>query len=581
MFDDEALGRLSDARLVEVICAWERLAARAAAGQFAAVAELARRRPPVDPSDQGQQRVPSVSEFAVDEVAAALRLSRPAAGVRLYVAVELTTRLPGTAAALRSGVLDLPKVRAVVDATAPLGAAAAAAVEARVLPRAGRQTVGQLRASLARAVLAVDPADAEVRHTRAAVDRRVTVSPLPDGMAELWAVLPADGATAVYSALDTLARCPRARDDLRGIDARRADALVELALIAVPRSAGGARAAESFQLAAPVRAAVSRSVGGARGAESCQLAAPARAADSRSVGGARGGESFQLAAPARAAVSRSAGGARGAESCQLVAAVRAAVSRPVADARGERADAPAEPDHGTAGAAAGAGAGAQVGSLSAPAAPPPGAVPNRPLPGVPPLSPDADAIRAAPDPPAAADVDTCSPAPPTRVRPGSTPPRRLRADVHVTVPAGTLLGLTDEPGELAGYGPVPASMARRLAGTGTWRRILTDPATGAVLDVGRRRYVPPAPLAEHIIVRDRTCRFPGCRQPAWRCDLDHTVPFPYGPTSPANLAAICRHHHRLKHLTGWRVEQPEPGHLTWTSPTGHRYTTGPPVAGVA
>ena len=77
-------------------------------------------------------------------------------------------------------------------------------------------------------------------------------------------------------------------------------------------------------------------------------------------------------------------------------------------------------------------------------------------------------------------------APPTRLHRAPAGHRGLRADVHVTVPAGTLLGLCDEPGELAGYGPIPASMARRLAGDGTWRRVLTDPASGAILDVGRR-----------------------------------------------------------------------------------------------
>lgn len=73
----------------------------------------------------------------------------------------------------------------------------------------------------------------------------------------------------------------------------------------------------------------------------------------------------------------------------------------------------------------------------------------------------------------------------------------------------------------------------------------------------------------------RTCRFPGCRQPAGRCDLDHVVPWPAGPTSAANLTALCRHHHRLKHQTRWRVSG-EHGSLMWTSPTGHPYPSGIP-----
>jgi hypothetical protein len=152
--------------------------------------------------------------------------------------------------------------------------------------------------------------------------------------------------------------------------------------------------------------------------------------------------------------------------------------------------------------------------------------------------------------------------------------------VQVVVAASTLAGLDEKPGELGGYGPVPASLARELAAgpDATWRRILTDPADGSLLDVGRRVYRPPAALARHVRTRDRTCRFVGCRMPAARCDLDHVVAFPTGPTAAGNLATECRHHHRCKHHAGWRVEtDPDrPGHLTWTSPTGHRYPGPPP-----
>ena len=82
----------------------------------------------------------------------------------------------------------------------------AGAVEARVLARAERQTVGQLRALLSRAVLAVDPQAAALRSERAVAERQVTVRPLRDGMAELWALLPADSAVALYSRIDHLAR---------------------------------------------------------------------------------------------------------------------------------------------------------------------------------------------------------------------------------------------------------------------------------------------------------------------------------------------------------------------------------------
>ena len=112
----------------------------------------------------------------------------------------------------------MPKARAVVEAVTPLDDRLAAAVEARVLPAAGRRTVGQLRAVLAQAVLSVDPAAAEDRHTRATAGRQVTIRPLADGMAGLWALLPADAATAVYTHLDRIARAAPTADP-RSMDA--------------------------------------------------------------------------------------------------------------------------------------------------------------------------------------------------------------------------------------------------------------------------------------------------------------------------------------------------------------------------
>jgi Domain of unknown function (DUF222) len=115
--------------------------------------------------------------------------------------------------------------------------------------------------------------------------------------------------------------------------------------------------------------------------------------------------------------------------------------------------------------------------------------------------------------------------------------------VNVTVAYTTVIGADDQPAHLEGYGPITAAVARRIAAHGTWRRLLTDPASGAVLDVGRQRYTPPPDLADHVIARDQTCRFPTCTRPAAGCDLDHTTPIEQGgSTSAGNLGPVHRGH---------------------------------------
>jgi hypothetical protein len=391
---------LSGYDLVSFLGATERLTAWAQSRQLAAIRELARRRPaPMDPGDAGDV-LPAggVSEFAAKEIAAELRLSDGGAQKRLHLALSLD-RLPGTRLALEAGRLDLTKTRALVEATNVLDDdAACLAVEARVLPKAAAKTVGELKAALGRAVIAVDPAAAQTGHQQAVVERRVELWPLPDGMAALYAALPAADALACHAWLTALAKKAKAPGDARTLDQRRADVLADLGWSGLDQ-------------------------------------------------GQQSGE-----------LPRQHG-------------------RPV--------------------------------------------------------------------------------------------------QVQVAVAASTLLGLDDQPGELTGYGPITADVARILAGDATWRRILTDPQTGTVLDVGTTTYRPPQHLAELVIARDKTCRAPGCRIPARRCELDHTVRFPDGPTADTNLGCGCKHDHRMKHETEWQVEQRPDATFIWTSPTGHRYVVPP------
>lgn len=149
---------------------------------------------------------------------------------------------------------------------------------------------------------------------------------------------------------------------------------------------------------------------------------------------------------------------------------------------------------------------------------------------------------------------------------------RRPVTVNVTIDLPTLLGLAENPGQLAGYGAIPASVARALASDGKWQRFITDPQTGTLLDFGRESYEPPQALVDFLIARDRTCRFPGCRQSAARADLDHAKSWETGgETSAANLGALCRRHHRLKTHGGWKLKSHSDGACTWTSPLGKIY----------
>ncbi len=141
------------------------------------------------------------------------------------------------------------------------------------------------------------------------------------------------------------------------------------------------------------------------------------------------------------------------------------------------------------------------------------------------------------------------------------------AAVAVTVPLSTLIGLDDTPAQLAGYGPITAEVARRIAAAGTWRRLLTDPATGALLDHGQTRHTPPQDLIDHLIARDRTCRFPTCSQPARRCQIDHTIPAgaPGWTTSAGNTGPLSGGCHNGKTHAGRHLEQPSRA----TSDGGH------------
>jgi len=190
---DDAFAGVSEAELIGVVCAWDRVEAHAVARKLAAVAELARRNP-----------APPDAEFTADQVAYALAESRGRAEVLIDLAQTLEARLPGTAAALEAGMITRYKAEIIARATALLDDAEARAAEAKVLDRAARLTPGGLRAAIAAAVMEVAPEKARERREQAARDARVERWAEDSGNAALMGCeLPPDEVLAADQPLGT------------------------------------------------------------------------------------------------------------------------------------------------------------------------------------------------------------------------------------------------------------------------------------------------------------------------------------------------------------------------------------------
>jgi hypothetical protein len=162
-------------------------------------------------------------------------------------------------------------------------------------------------------------------------------------------------------------------------------------------------------------------------------------------------------------------------------------------------------------------------------------------------------------------------------RPENSPVSPPRAVVDVRVNASTLAGLDESPGEIPGWGPVLADVARKLVSrqpNATWQVTVTD-ETGRPLNSVTTRRRPTAQQKRMAVARSDTCVFPGCRMPATESDLDHNQPWAETHvTETDQLAPLCRHDHVNRHQRGWKISQLAPGAYQLTSPLGHIYTTG-------
>lgn len=158
--------------------------------------------------------------------------------------------------------------------------------------------------------------------------------------------------------------------------------------------------------------------------------------------------------------------------------------------------------------------------------------------------------------------------------------RAMDAHVDLVMTLDAFLGLDDTPADCLGSGPIPARAARELlaeAAMVTFRRVIVDAECGHVLETGAKRYRLTDAEREFILMRDRTCRHPGCNQPARRCEVDHAVAYDDGGATRAdNLGALCTRHHLEKTHAGWTIEESATdGSCTFVSPLGRRYRHAP------
>ena len=148
------------------------------------------------------------------------------------------------------------------------------------------------------------------------------------------------------------------------------------------------------------------------------------------------------------------------------------------------------------------------------------------------------------------------------------------AMVHVLAERATVEGTGNRPWYLRKYGILPAESVRDLAAEATIKPVHVPTGPGDPDEPAASGYRPSVALSEFIYWRDLTCRFPGCDAPAERCDIDHTAPWPQGPTHPSNTKLYCRAHHLVKTFCpGWTDRQRPDGTVEFTTPTGHTYAT--------
>jgi Domain of unknown function (DUF222) len=514
-----------------------------------------------------------VSEWAVDEVAPTLRITATAATAQLVESLVLTERLPRTLALLARGELTPAHARQMVNLVGPVeDGDLRADIEAHVLGLSAGKTPPQLGDCARRIVLRRD-ADAAGRKLVAAVrERGVRFLDRRDGTAAVAIDLPLPTAAAIYRALEAYAEQARADGDQRTKQQRMADCLSDLVL------RPGESGLPPVTIALTLVATLETLLGGGEPGQVDGHLVPAGMV--RELGYAFGlmprptPDLGELRDPA---------GDPPEPPADAGPAEPTSRSEPASDARSAGPTSRSEPS--TAAGSAGptsrseppaeAGSAGPTGRAAPPAgarpaaapAPEPGPVSDRSLSGWLALvaARDAEAVGAGLSGTRQAVLD------------GVWTDGDLRAVLDV----GALLGVRDLAGTALAHRPHVA-IVDKLRGSLVALTDATGIRRGQALGPPPETdgYTPGAELDRFVRLRDRRCRFPGCRGRARSCDLDHRREWPDGPTAHHNLCCLCEHHHRLKHQApGWRLTEADADGLAVTTPTGHTLVSHPPRFG--
>ena len=537
--DDDRYEGVSDDELIGVLSAWDRVEAHACARKLAAAAELIRRRPEPGCPPEGPARMPAAcGEFTAEELAYALAEHRGRAEDLLTLALTLETKLPGTKAALRDGIVRLDKAWIIAAATALLDPGEARAAEAMVLGRAGRLTPGGLRAAIARAVIDVAPGKARKRREAAARDARVQQWAEDSSNAALMGrELPPAEVLAADQRITAWARQLRAAGLEGDMDVLRARAYLDLLLGKDSRpgqdTTGGQDGGEPDDAG-----------GGGPGGGGPQ--------DPRGDGG-----------PGPAGPDNPAGppvGGPAASAAPAGFAGRINLTIPLATLLG-LADRPAE-----------------IGGIG-----PIDPALARDLAGAAAANPKTTWCVTVTDQDGHAIGHGCA-------RPGPKNHARRRGNPGKPGPQGgpdPPRGTSDTPG--TGFSFTAMGQHGPPGGYGTWTlragtsgppdlTVALDPITTENCDhrFQAKGHDPGIKLRHLAQIRHATCTSPVCRRPAATCDFEHNTPYEAGGRSClCNGGPKCRHDHRLKQHPRWTVDQLPDSSFRWTTPSGRHYTTEP------